>query len=203
LLELGVATFQIVAHLVRLDFLLAENLTDRALDQIGKTFVPGGRRVLAGMAGQQPRRPQLVRIAVLLGPLSGQRYQPSLGLRRNRRLLARSRSVIECRQWAMGQRPFDAALHGLMMGAKFLSHCKERGTLTVAKQHSRPLHPTRRLASRARNRFQLSNLFVGHRQLDRLPPARHDATPHSIRYKRGIHKRVTGSMTARFMESVV
>src|SRR5215471_7343465 len=66
LLELGVATLQVVPHLVRFDFLLTKNLAHRALDQIGKTFVPRGWRILARMAGQQPRRPQLVRITVLL-----------------------------------------------------------------------------------------------------------------------------------------
>ena len=40
LLELGVATFQIVAHLVRLDFLLAEYLAHRSLHQFGETFCP-------------------------------------------------------------------------------------------------------------------------------------------------------------------
>src|SRR6516225_10016501 len=45
--------------------------------------------------------------------------------------------------------------------------------------------------------------LLGHRQLDRLPPTWPDATPRSIRYKRGIHERVTGSMSASFMESVV
>src|ERR1700758_3677401 len=67
LLELGVATLQIVAHLVRLDFLLAENLAHRALDQLGKALVPRRRAVLARMACQQPRRPQLMRITVLPG----------------------------------------------------------------------------------------------------------------------------------------
>jgi hypothetical protein len=47
LLELGVATFQIVAHLVRLDFLLAKKLADRALNQMGETPVPSPRSVLA------------------------------------------------------------------------------------------------------------------------------------------------------------
>jgi hypothetical protein len=37
------------------------------LDQVGKTFVPRRRSVLTRMTGQQPRRPQLVWIAVLLG----------------------------------------------------------------------------------------------------------------------------------------
>src|SRR5215475_13461012 len=41
LLEVGVATLQIVAHLVRLDLLLAENLAHRALDQMGETVMSG------------------------------------------------------------------------------------------------------------------------------------------------------------------
>src|SRR6266516_7946213 len=60
-LEIGIATFQVVAHLVRLDVLLAEDLAHRPLDQVGETFVPRRRSVLVRMACQQPRRPQLVR----------------------------------------------------------------------------------------------------------------------------------------------
>ena len=67
LLELGIATFQIVAHLVRLDFLQAEDLAHRALNQPGETVVPRRRAVLACVTCQKPRRPQLMRIAVLLG----------------------------------------------------------------------------------------------------------------------------------------
>src|SRR5438128_1131469 len=96
---------------------------------IGRAFPPGFFRrwsVLARMACQQPRRPQLVRIAVLLGLVARQRHQPSLGLRRDRRLLARSRTVIECRQWAVGHRPLDAALDRLMMDTKSPPHRKER-----------------------------------------------------------------------------
>jgi hypothetical protein len=49
------------------------------LDQTGQTRVPCHRPVLARMAcQQQPRRPQLVRIAMVLGLVAGQRYQPSL-----------------------------------------------------------------------------------------------------------------------------
>ena len=203
LLELGVATFQIVAHLVRLDVLLAKYLAHRALDQVGETFMPRRRCVLARMACQHPRRPQLVRIAVILGLVARQRHQPSFGLRRDRRLLARSRSVIEGRQRAIGQRPLDATLDRLMMHAKSLPDRKERRIFTVAEQHLRPFHSTRRLGSRARNRCQTSNLLIGHRQLDRLPPSCHDATPRSLNHKRGIHQQFSGSIAASFMESVV
>ena len=203
LLELGVATFQIVANLVRLDVLLAKYLAHRALYQVGETFVPRRRCVLARMACQQPRRPQLVRIAVILGLVARHRHQPSLGLRRDRRLLARARSVIECRQRAIRQRPLDASLHRLVMLTKFSPHREERRVLTVGEQHLRPLHSARRLASRACNRRQPSNLLIGHRQLDHLPPSCHDAIPRSVKPKRGIHQQVTGSMPASFMESVV
>ena len=137
------------------------------------------------MACQQPRRPQLVRIAVLLCLLTRQRHQPGLGLRRNRRLLARSGPVVERCQRAIGYRPLDAALDRLMMNAKSLSHPKERGIITITKQYLRPLYPARRLASRARNGCQLSNLILGHRQLDRLPPSCHDAIPRSIKHITG------------------
>jgi hypothetical protein len=50
---------------------------------------------------------------------------------------------------------------------------------------------------------QALNLFVGQRQLDRVPPSRHDAIPCLSRHKRGIHEQITSSMSASFMESVV
>jgi hypothetical protein len=90
-----------------------------------------------------------------------------------------------------------------MMDAQRLSHGKERGILLVSEQYLRPLHAARRLAARARNGCEPSNLFGSHRQLDRLAPSCHDVTPRLIRQKRGIHDRVIGSMTACFMESVV
>jgi hypothetical protein len=107
------------------------------------------------------------------------------------------------KQWPIGQRSFNAALDGLMMHRKSLPYREEREILTVAEQHSRSFHPTRRLASRACDNSQACNLFVGHRQLDRLPPSCHDAFPRLFRHKRGIHEEITGSMPASFMESVV
>jgi len=71
LFEFGVAVFKIVAHLMRLDFLFAEYLAHRALDQLGKTRVPRRRSMLARMTRQEPRRPQFVRIAMLFGVNAG------------------------------------------------------------------------------------------------------------------------------------
>jgi hypothetical protein len=56
LLELGIATFQVVAHLVRLDFFLAENLAHRALDQIGDFRRPRPRQYLSGVLSSPQAR---------------------------------------------------------------------------------------------------------------------------------------------------
>jgi hypothetical protein len=104
-------------------------------------------------------------------------YRPCLRLWRDRRFLARSRSVIERRQRAIGHRPLDAALDRLIMDAKSPSHCKERRILTVGEQHLRPHHPACPLTARPRNRRQLRNILIAYRQFDRLPPSCHDANP--------------------------
>jgi hypothetical protein len=77
LLELGIATFQIIPNLVRLDFRLAEDLAYRSLRQIGETLMSEGRSILACMARQQPCR-QLVRMTVILGLIASQGHQPAL-----------------------------------------------------------------------------------------------------------------------------
>ena len=187
---------------MRLDFLLAENLAHRALDQVGKALVSRRRAMLARMAGQQPRRPQFVRVAVLLGLVARQRHQPGLGLRRDHRLLARSRSVVECRQRTIGYRPLDAALNRLMMHAKSSSHGKERRVLAIGQQHRCPRHPARRLGSRPRKSRQRFNLLLGHRQLDCLPPCCHDTNPRSDNLKTR-NPRTRFQFRAGFMESVV
>jgi hypothetical protein len=86
LFELSVAAFQVIAHLVRFQFLLVEDLAHRALDEVGKTLMPCRRPMLC----QEPRRPQLMRIAQFLCLATGQRDQPRLGFACDRRLLTGS-----------------------------------------------------------------------------------------------------------------
>src|SRR5262249_25635120 len=45
--------FQVIAHLVRLDVLLCQDLADRPLGQFRKARMTGGRPVTTGMGGQQ------------------------------------------------------------------------------------------------------------------------------------------------------
>jgi hypothetical protein len=123
----------------------------------------------------RPGRRVTSSIAVFLGLVARQRYQPGFGLRRDRWFLARRRSIIECRQRAIGQRPLDAALYRLMMDPKSPAHCAERRMLTISQQDLRPRYTARRFGSRPRKSPQCCNLFIAHRQFDRLPSSRHPA----------------------------
>src|ERR1700730_5455316 len=106
-------------------------------------------------------------IAVLLGLLARQRYQPSFGFRRNRRLLARSGSVIECCQRAIGHRPLHTTLDRLMMDAQSLPHRKERGILPVICARS-----TRRAAS-LRERAMAANVPISSSLIPNSTACRH------------------------------
>jgi hypothetical protein len=112
-------------------------------------------------------------------------------------------SVIKRRQRAIGQRPLDTALDFLMMNPKAAPHREKRWILTVGQQHLRPFNPARQLGPRARNRSQTCNLLISHRQIDRLPPSCHRATPRSAIRKRGIRNQPSSSMSANFLESIV
>jgi hypothetical protein len=90
-----------------------------------------------------------------------------------------------------------------MMHSKSLSYREERRIVAVAQEHLRPLHPTRRLGSGARNRYQPSDLLIRHHQLDHLSPSYHGALPRSGNRERGIREQNIGSSYAGFMESVV
>jgi hypothetical protein len=94
-LELRVPAFEVVAHLVRLHLLRVEDLAHGALDQPAQARMLLPRPMLAGLPGQKPRRPNLVRIAQILRLPASQRHHPRLGLDRDRRLLAGAGTLIE------------------------------------------------------------------------------------------------------------
>jgi hypothetical protein len=178
LLELWIASLKVVAHLVRLDLLLVEDLGHRPIGQLGETGVSLCRRMFAGVAGQKPHRPQFVRIAQLLRLPASQRYQPRLGFRRDRRLLARALAIIERCYRPIGQGSLDAALDRLVMHTQGLANRKEGRVFPVGKQHPRPFDPARRFATRPRHRRQPRNVLISKRQLNRTPPCRHDLRSH-------------------------
>jgi hypothetical protein len=97
LFKFGVAAFQVVTHFVRLDLLRIEDLAHRALDQLVKARMTLGSSMPTGVAGQKPRRPQLVGITQVLRLATGQRHQPRFGLGSDLGLFARPRTVVERR----------------------------------------------------------------------------------------------------------
>ena len=57
---------------MRFDLMRCEDLAQPALRQLGQAAVPRGRAVLANGLGKQPRRPQFVRRAKVLGLAASQ-----------------------------------------------------------------------------------------------------------------------------------
>ena len=143
LLELRIAAFQVIADLVRLDLPLVEDIAHRPLSQLGKAGVALRRPMLTRMAGQKPRCPQFVGIAEVLGLAAGEVDNPCFGLGGDRRLPAGPRSIVERRLRAIGQRPLDTALDGLMVRAHGSPHRKKRSVFPVGQQHPRSLNPAR------------------------------------------------------------
>ena len=91
--EFRIAALQVVAYPVRLHGMCVENFAYGPLHQFREAFVPGSWPMFARMAGQEPSRPQLVRIAEVLRFLAGQRHEPCFSLGCYRRHLAGSRTV--------------------------------------------------------------------------------------------------------------
>src|ERR1700758_5763264 len=136
--KLGIALFQVVAHLVRLHFLLIENLAYRALGQVGEACMPLRRSMLAGVAGEKPRRPQFMRIAQFLRLPARQRRQPCFGFDGDRRLLARARAIVQRCHRTSDPGPFYATLNGLMMEAERSAYCKKRRGFPIRQHNPRP-----------------------------------------------------------------
>ena len=109
-----IAPLQVVAHFVRLHLLVGENLANCALRDSPQAGVPRCWTMLAGVASQQPRRPEFVRISHLLGLLAGQRHQPRARFNCDLRLLAGPRTVVERLHDAEPDRARQAALDGLV-----------------------------------------------------------------------------------------
>jgi hypothetical protein len=65
--ERGVTPLQIVPYLVGLYRLVVQGVVDRAARQLGQTPMTRYRTLAAGMGSQQTQRPQLMRVAAVLG----------------------------------------------------------------------------------------------------------------------------------------
>jgi hypothetical protein len=157
-----------------LHFFLVENLAHRALCQIGEARMSLRQSVLASVAGEKPGRPQFVGIAEILRLPARQRYQPCLGLQRDRRFPAGARAIIERSHRALGHSTLDAALDGLMMQSERPTDRKKRRVFPIGQQYPRPLDPACRFRSRLRYRSQLRGIRISKRQFNRPPPRSHD-----------------------------
>src|SRR6201981_18975 len=165
-LELGIALFQVVAHLVRLDFLLGQDLADRPLGQFPKARMSGGWSVLTGMRGKQPGGPQLVRVTQLLGLPARQRHQPGFRLGRDYRIASRTRPIIQRLDHPQFRRSLKTACHGLLRHLNRARHGIDRRDLQIGQDNPRPFDTARRFGPRPGNLQQTLPLLRISRQRD-------------------------------------
>ena len=171
--EFGVAALQIVAHLVRLDLGRGQYLAQGSLGEIGQAGMPGRRTLFAHVARQQPRRPQFMRIAQILGFATGQIDDERPRLAGDDRLAPRTRTVVESRHDPELLRAPQTSLDRLMRHADGASGCIQRRRLAIGQKNARPLDTARRFRSRARNPFEIDQLLFRKRQLDHTPRRGH------------------------------
>lgn len=99
-------------------------------------------------------------VAVVFGLVARQRHQPGFGFKHDSWFLARSRTIVDGRQRAIGHRALGPALHHPMIDAKFLAYRAKRRNLPIRQQHLRPRHPARQFDLRPRKCREARNLFI-------------------------------------------
>jgi len=144
------------------------------LSERGEAFAPRRRAVFADVLGKQPRRPQFVGIAEVLGFPVRQVDHEGPRFVGDDRPPSRPRTVVERRQDAQSFGSPHAALDRLMRHPDVSSNRVKRRRLAVGEQHSRPLDPARRFRSRSRKPRQFRRLLVRERQLNHTPGSRHE-----------------------------
>jgi hypothetical protein len=122
------------------------------------------------MAGEESRRPQFVRIPEFLGLAAGEVHNPSLGLGRDRGLLAGPGPIIKRRNWTISERPLNTALNGLMVHPHVLRHRKKDGSSRYASNI--PARSTR-LADSVRERAIAPNSAKSSSQIANSIACRH------------------------------
>ena len=132
------------------------------------------RAVFANVLGKQPRRPQFVGIAEVLGFPARQIDNEGPRFGGDYRLPSRPRAVIERRQDTQSFGSPHAALDRLVRHPDVSSNRVKRRRLTVGEQHARPLYPARRLRPRPGKPRQFCRPLVRERQLNHPPRSRHD-----------------------------
>ena len=177
-LKLGIALFQVVAYLVRLDFLLGQNFADRPLGQLAQAGMPSRGSVLPGMRGEQPGGPQFVGITQLSGLAARQCHQPGFGLGRDDRIASRTRPIIERFDHPQFRRSLQTTCHRLLRHPNRARHGIGRRVMQIGQNDPRPFDPARRLGPRPRNLQQTLPLLRISRQPNhparcyhRIPPS--------------------------------
>ena len=171
--EIGVATFQVVTHLVRLDLMRRQNLAQGSLGEMSQTGVSDGSSPLTHVFGQQSRRPDLVRIAQILGFAAGQIEDEHLGFTCDGRLASGTWTVVERRYDAQLSCAPQTPRDRLMGHTNRASGRVQRRRSAIRQQDAGALNVARRFRSRPRDPLQINQLLLRKRNVDHTPRRGH------------------------------
>jgi hypothetical protein len=147
---------------MRLDLMRCQDLAYRSLGQAGQAGMAGARSVIACMRGQQTGRPQLVRVTELRRLRASQPDKPGSGLRRDPRIAARARPVVQRRQHSQFGGALQTSRHRLLAYPHRARHGIGRRLFEVGQNNAGPLHSVCRLGARSRHLDQCPALVRIH-----------------------------------------
>jgi len=135
--------------------------------------VPFGGTVLASVPGEQPRRPQFMRITQILRLPAESDVNQAFASSVIEGSLPGARTIVQCSHRAFGHRPLDAALYRLMVQPERLAHREKRRVFPITQQDARALDPARRFGSTALSSSVSPNPFLRAKiQSPAMPPYR-------------------------------
>ncbi len=161
---------------MRLDLMRRQDLAHRSLSQVGQAEMAGARSVIACMRGQQTGRPQLVGVPQFCWFCARQPDKPGSRLRRNPRIPARARAIVQRRQHSQFGSTLQAPRHRLLAHPHRPRHGIGRRLAEVRQNNAGSLHSVRRLGARSRNLDQCPALVRLYRQCNN-PSRRNHGSP--------------------------
>src|SRR5215472_5804249 len=160
-LKVGIALLQIIADLMRLNGLGAQNLGHRSARKSLQAGMTSSRAMLPHMLGQQAGGPQFLRVTQLLGLLASQGYHPSAPFRAQRLPSASAGQILQRRAYAQFEGLGYAALDPGSIGTEHSGDRRNRLARMIAQQNLCPLYPPGGFGARLRQLLQPGAVLFG------------------------------------------
>ena len=181
--EVGVALFQVVTNLVRLDVVVVQDAPDGAFARIGQAGKAGSLRALTNKPCQRGDRPQLGRQPMILGFGACDADHPSLGFVADFGFMWPMVFVLEPHLDTCGQRLVHASVDHRSTKPKSALQLRDRDAISVAQHHLGAFHLASGRHPRCSKFLERGPLFLRQHQRRPFRFSRHDHRLHELKKK--------------------